>query len=213
MTVVEDFRADLDELARLAAVDLDVLWRQVSDAETARALLSEVLPGLLDVYGSAAGTIAADWYEELRPDRGFRARVAPLPEPAQLDALAGYSANELLTNTDPARGLVAVKGGAQRLIANVARSTVTASSLADPQALGWQRSAAGGCGFCQLLASRGAVYSSASVDFGAHDHCRCVAVPAFDGGPLPVKPYTPSAREVTDADRARTRQWMREHGY
>ena len=45
----------------------------------------------------------------------------------------------------------------------------------------------------------------------AHDHCHCSAVPAWSGEPRPVKPYTPSARKATDADRARVRDWIATH--
>jgi hypothetical protein len=62
-----------------------------------------------------------------------------------------------------------------------------------------------------MLIGRGAVYSEATADFAAHDHCKCSAVPAFDGEPRPVKPFTPSLREATDADRARVREYLATH--
>lgn len=215
---VNQYRSDIDELARLASIDLDVLWRQVSDAVVARELLADVLPELVAVYGSAAGTLAADWYDDLRTEQGvdgrFRALVADLPPRGQTDALAGWAAQGLFsTEPDLPGSLAAAQGGLQRLVANVGRGTIIDSAIADPQARGWQRSASGGCGFCQMLASRGAVYSESTVDFGGHDHCRCAAVPAFNGRSRMVKPYTPTSRSVTAADRARTRDWMLEHGY
>ncbi|UYL87836.1 hypothetical protein SEA_MALISHA_5 [Gordonia phage Malisha] len=39
-------------------------------------------------------------------------------------------------------------------------------------------------------------------------NCKCVAVPAFGGRPVPVKPYEVSARDISDADRARARAWI-----
>ena len=218
MPTIQQYRSDLDELVRLAQTDLTALWRQVRDARVARELLADILPSLVEVYGSAAGTLAADWYDELREELDvsgrFRAIVAELPESGQTQALAGWAVEELFsTEPDFAASLTKAQGGLQRLIADVGRGTVIGSSLNDPQATGWQRSASGGCGFCQMLASRGAVYSKATVGFGAHDNCRCTAVPAFGGRPIPVRPYVPTERVVTDADRARTRQWMRENGY
>jgi hypothetical protein len=59
-----------------------------------------------------------------------------------------------------------------------------------------------------MLEARGAIYTRSSVDFGAHDDCHCIAVPAFNGHPTPVKKYTPTSRDITDADRARTRDWI-----
>lgn len=218
MPTVSQYRSDVDELVRLASLDLEVLWRQVNDATAARDFLADVLPALLYVYGTAAGTLAADWYDDLRVEleiQGrFTALVAELPPRGRTDALAGWAVEELFTAEPDLNGsLTRAQGGLQRIIADVGRNTVMGSSVADPRARGWQRSASSGCGFCRMLAARGAVYTQANVDFGAHDRCRCAAVPAFDGHPLPVKPYAATSRDVSDADRARTRAWMREHGY
>ena len=102
-----------------------------------------------------------------------------------------------------------ISGGLQRRIANVARDTVTFSAVEDPGADGWQRVArSGGCAFCRMLAGRGAVYTKSSSDFASHDDCHCVAMVAWKGIERPVKPYTPSAATITDADRARVRAWM-----
>lgn len=213
------YQADLGELTRLAKIDLDVLWRQVNDAVIARELLSDILPELANVYGSAAGTLAADWYDDVRLESEvagrFSAVVADLPPRAQTDALAGWSVSDLFSDEpNYQRSLVKAQGGLQRLIADVGRGTVMGSSIGDPMATGWQRVTDGNaCGFCRMLASRGAVYSESSVTFGAHDDCGCSAAPAFDGLPVPVQPYTPSERVVTDADRARTRAWMAGNGY
>jgi hypothetical protein len=71
-----------------------VLWRQVSDAVTAREMLRDILPALVDTYGQAAGALAADWYDEARDEAGvrgrFRALVADVPDPGA-DALAGWA--------------------------------------------------------------------------------------------------------------------------
>jgi hypothetical protein len=215
---ISQYRRDLDALTRLAAADLRALWRQVSDAVMAKELLADILPELVAVYGSAAGTLAADWYDDLREEQEAKGRfsaivAAPAPR-AQTDALAGWAAKDLFSSEPDYQGsLTKAQGGLQRLIANVGRETITGSSIEDPRASGWQRVSAGGCGFCEMLASRGAVYSEREVDFGAHDNCRCGAVPVFDGRAKAVEPYTPTSRNLTDADRAATRQWMAEHGY
>lgn len=218
MPTVDQYRRDLDELVRLANVDLEVLWRQVDDAVVARELLADILPELTAVYGSAAGTLAADWYDELRAENEIRGRfsaiVAELPPRDVTDSLAGWAVSPLFA-AEPAVGLALdnAQSGLQKVIADVGRNTITESTIFDPGARGWMRQTTGGCGFCQMIASRGAVYSERSVNFGSHRNCRCVAVPAFGGRPNPVEAYTPTTREVTDADRRRTREWMRENGY
>lgn len=217
MPTVQQYRSDLDELVRLANRDLAAMWRQIADAAVARDALAEILPLLTAAYGSAAATLAADWYDELRAEKAvrgrFRAIAAELPGAERTDVLARWAVEPLFSDTPDfvlARDKAA--GGLQRIIADAGRDTVMQSSIADPQARGWQRVASGGCGFCSMLAARGAVYSEATVSFGAHDHCRCAATPAFGGEPLPVKAYVPGPRQATPADRARTRAWIADNG-
>jgi hypothetical protein len=160
-------------------VDLGSAWRGVDAPELAEAALRDVLPGLVDAYGAAAATVAANWYDDLRDEREVRGRFRAIPAAIAetgTQALIGWAAAEA---TDLAAFKTLVEGGTQRRIANFARQTVTGSSVADPQARGWQRTGAGDCDFCAMLIGRGAVYTEASVDFPAHDHCNCGAEPAW----------------------------------
>lgn len=62
------------------------------------------------------------------------------------------------------------------------------------------------CGFCDMLASRGAVYDAQSVRFLSHDNCDCQGVPARDGpNPTMDQKFFASARkqQKTDADKER----------
>lgn len=214
MPTINDLRNAVDDLHTLAANDLSRLWRQVTNADEAREALEDVLPLLVRTYGLAAATVAADWYDDLRDEVNVSRRFSAIP--AELgdgaDVLARWGIGPLFSATpDFGAARTLVDGGLQRRIANGARETVRASSIADPQAQGWQRSASGGCSFCRTLAGRGVVYSQAGADFASHDHCRCQAVPAFEGEPRPVKPYTPSNRNITDADRTRVREYIATH--
>jgi hypothetical protein len=178
-------RADLAELARLAEGDLSVLFRDVSDADRVRESLIAVLPRLVTMYGSAAASLGADWYDELREQaevRGrFQAIVAGLPDVGRTDALAGWSVGPLFGATpDASAARSMASGGLQRIIFNADRETVTGSAVRDPKARGWQREGVGECSFCQMLIGRGAVYTEASVQFDSHDRCQCVGVPVFD---------------------------------
>lgn len=215
MPTISDLRNAVDDLHRLATADLRALWAQVSTPAEAREALEDILPLLVQTYGTAAGTVAADWYDELRHelnvDRRFFAIVADLDD-LGAGVLARWGIGPLFdAEPDWRRAQVLIDGGLQRRIATVPRETIRLSSIEDPGAQGWQRSASGGCAFCVMLASRGAVYSEASADFAAHDHCRCMAVPAFRGHERPVKPYKPTSRNVTDADRARVREYLATH--
>jgi hypothetical protein len=156
--------------------------------------------------------VAADWYDELRDDfnvkRRFTAIVAELDN-AGADVLAKWGIGPLFSaDPDWHRAQVLIDGGLQLRIANAARDTILQSSIEDPGADGWQRESSGGCAFCEMIAGSGVIYSEASADFAAHDHCRCVAVPAFRGKSRLVQAYTPSARVASDADRARVSAWI-----
>ena len=210
MATATELQVLLSRLTAEADRDLAVVWSQATVDDVADAL-RDMLPALVGDYGDAASVVAAEWYDEYRADLNiggsFRAEVAPTVD-LGADALAGWGIARATENWDSALSLIS--GGMQRRIVNVARSTITTSTSLDPQAEGWQRIARGtGCGFCQMLAGRGAVYKSSGVaDFASHDHCHCQAVPAFGGRPRPVKPYAPTSRNITDADRARTREWI-----
>lgn len=215
MATPAELEVAITDLAALADNDLDALWRQVATADQARDALMDVLPDLIDTYSLASASIAADWYDDLRDMVEARGRFSAVTyEPRDLGAetLARWGVGPLFTaEPDWQRARTLVRGGMQLRIATANRRTVMDSSLADPATDGWQRQGTGECGFCSMLISRGAVFTEATADFGAHDHCRCSAVPAFGGRPRPVKPYTPSASTVTDADRARVRDWIAAH--
>lgn len=210
MATPTQLRRSIAALTTLAGRDLHALWRQVTTAAQARQALEDVLPALIETYGVAASAVAADWYDEAREkagvSRSFRAIPTALPDPG-VSALTGWALAEAKTLETV---LPLVSGGIQRRIANASRLTVTTSTLEDPRADGWQRTGVGECDFCNMLIGRGAVYTEATVDFGAHDHCNCQAAPAFSGEPRPVQPYKPSIRQ-SEADQARAREWIRDH--
>lgn len=201
-------RADLEQLTGLAENDLRLIWAEFNNANTLAGLM-DVLPELVAMYGSAAATLGAEWYDEIREAAEVSGRftgiAVELPDAGRAYALAGWAVDE---GTDQATTLTLVTGGLQRIIADQDRMSVAVSTVEDPKAEGWQRAGSGKCDFCNVLIGRGSVYSKRTADFASHDHCHCYAVPAFGGKPRLVKPYTPTTKNVTDADRARVRAYM-----
>lgn len=178
-------RADLAELARLAENDLSIVFRDVDNAVAVRDELEDYLPKLVAMYGSAAASLGADWYDDLRERaevRGrFQAIVAELPDEGRTTSLAHWGVAPLFgADPDATTALSKVTGGLQRIIFNADRDTITYSSIQDPRARGWQREGAGECEFCQMLLGRGAVYTEESSQFESHDRCKCIGVPAFE---------------------------------
>lgn len=218
--LILDHRSDLQTLTGLARRDLTLIWSNfavVVDADLIRDGLVEILPQLVDMYGSAAATLGADWYDELRAaaevDGRFTAIAAELPDTGRTDALAGWAVEPLFTaQPDHAAALAKAAGGLQRIIADADRQSVMQSSIADPGATGWQRvTRTGSCGFCSMVAGRGSVYRESTASFASHDHCHCHAAPAFEGHTRPVRPYTPSTHSSTEAERALARDWIRKN--
>jgi hypothetical protein len=211
VTATSPLRSGVATLTRGLNNDLTVLWGRGNTPQQIEAALHDVLPALIDRYGIAAASLAAQWYDNLRErlqvPKAFTAPPADVPDSGG-HALIGWAGD---TATDYATFQTLIAGGAQRRVANFARQTVMGASLEDPQAQGWQRESNGGCEFCDMLAARGAVYSEASADFASHDHCNCYAVPEFTGQTRIVKPYTPTLRDITDADRARVRAYIASH--
>ncbi len=58
----------IDSLVTLAQNDLHALWSHAARQapEQARDLLLEIMPALVDQYGSAAAAIADEWYRDMR---------------------------------------------------------------------------------------------------------------------------------------------------
>lgn len=205
-----ELRQSQAELTALATADLTTVWQQVGDFQEARTTLEGVLPDLVNLYGSASASLAAEWYTEARDLARVPGRFVPLPA-----RIAKTGTSELVSwavstgfNLDNVFSLV--DGGMSRRIQDWGRQTIVSSSLSDPQSDGWQRAGAGACDFCLMLISRGAVYSEKTADFAAHDACHCQAVPAFRGQARPVKPFKASVRR-SKADSKRAREWIADH--
>lgn len=215
MPTPADLRANVASLSTLAAHDLRGLWSSVKTADAARNALEDILPKLSVTYRLASASMAADWYDDHRDLLGVRGRFSALVpdiDDAGADVLARWGVGPLYSDKpDWESAQTLIEGGLQRRIADASRDTIRESSIEDPRARGWQRETSGGCEFCEMVAARGVVFSEASADFASHDHCQCIAVPAFDGEPKPVKAYTPSERDISDADRARVRDYLRSH--
>lgn len=188
MSAAAEARQALIDLTTLTTRELRGLWRSLAGLPPGefRDALMVALPALGEEYGHAAGTLAADWYDDLREASGVRGRfVAEPAEPvglARWESLVRWGLEPLFREqSDPEASLTLIEGGLQRTVADQHRLTVVESTQRDPQAKGWRRVGVGAsCGFCRMLIDRGAVYTDASVTFRSHDHCNCAASPTWD---------------------------------
>lgn len=166
-------------LTRRAERDLSAVWRATDDAARAGVALHDLLPALVDQYGAAAAAMAAEWYDDLREKSGVPGRFRAIPADIAdtgTHALVGWAQTEA---TDYESFKTLVVGGVQRRVADWSRLTVSGSAVKDPHAQGWRRVGSGGCDFCKMLLSRGAVYSESTASFKSHDHCGCSAEPVW----------------------------------
>jgi hypothetical protein len=127
---------------------------------------------------------------------GFTPVLAPSPSPLWIERALGYAAPGTFERQTKAgaspdaasrSALTQVLGTSSRIALDGSRTTVGESVKADDKAVGWYRVTDGDpCAFCALMASRGVVYKSTTVDFKAHNDCGCTSAPAFDREqPLP----------------------------
>lgn len=144
--------------------------------------LLDLLPAVGDEYGLAAGTLAADWYDDLRDEAGasgrFLAEPAALAGSARYRALVRWGVAPLYgADQDFVTTAARLGGGMQRIVADGYRDTITGATLADRASRGWIREGRGECDWCQQYID-GEVRAVA-YDFPAHDRCGCIAVPVF----------------------------------
>lgn len=212
MTPYEAFRRAIRDLVTLAEADIRDLWQLVKDAGP--DALYELLPDIVDTYGSAAQSVAADYYEDLRETSGVAGRFAPVieaPATTGTSALIGWASAEAVS-AESFQELIL--GGVQRRITDQSRSVVRLSSIADPGASGWMRIGSGKCDFCTMLIRRGGVFTKKSVDFASHDRCGCNVAPAFNPEQISAvrSEFVASARrrseETKAADNERVRDWI-----
>lgn len=205
-----------------------LLWSGLVDPrrldETTPAWIEAAL-ALLQVRRIESARLAVSY---LTTFRLVEAPTAPPFPPVVGAALDVQAANVSLRVTGPIsvkRAMIAGKNvaeAAEQAGVNVARtgmrhtldggrSTIAATTIADPAVAGFRRVTSGdACKFCALLATRGAVYSATTSRFAAHDGCSCSAEPAYGGPGVPVAPYI--ARDLTPDQRAdanrRVREWV-----
>jgi hypothetical protein len=88
----------------------------------------------------------------------------------------------------PARAMALARsltwGSYSRFLMDSQRQVIMDGAVQDPNVRGWRRVGFGGCDFCDMLISRGAVYTQATAFFASHDRCRCGAEPDNDTSPF-----------------------------
>lgn len=168
MLSLDEYRTAQDELTSLALSDTRLVLQALGGAppDVVRDTLIELLPDVLAPYMTASGELSGMWLEELRRDAGLPVSYAQVVgdtiDPDRLGALVRWSVTPLFDPDSVVTVESLLGAGAQRLVLQSARETMLQGMEREPGPVGFARMPrAGCCAFCAMLASRGAVYSSA----------------------------------------------------
>lgn len=211
-------------LTRLLVRDVRGLRRLILPSRL-RESVPDWLAAMSTVIGQYARTsalLAADFYDSQREAAGvlgpFTVPVSDPPPQEQTEASLRWATKNLWPR-DQATATVAqqepldvriqqamkkAEMAAQKLVADQGRDTMRQAVRRDTGAVAYARAAAlGGCSFCKLMASRGAVYKNAQtagreanerfsgdasvVKF--HDYCHCTIIPVFRGQRFELSPH------------------------
>jgi hypothetical protein len=178
---------------------------------------------LVRAYHGLSSTIAGSYFESFRlaeqvgGEAAIR-RANPIDESKVLAGLTATGRESISAALEAGRSaedarraaLTRTSGSVTRQVLTGGRETLLRTIAEDRQALGWGRVTDGNpCPFCALLASRGPVYKEDTVDFEAHDHCTCAAMPFYEGAEWPGRArefkalYDRSVREAREAGELR----------
>lgn len=147
-----------------------------------------VATSIITTQYAASSELAAAYYSTTRQLAGIVDTFVPVIAPPLSQqriltsllvtgpgrVLAGYQRGESWWDiTD--RAAASSAGSAMRLALEGGRATLMQSGRADPRQPRWARITGDNpCDFCEMLASRGAVYfTEETADFEVHDHCNC----------------------------------------
>lgn len=189
-----------NNIVAAAQRDLEAIMARVDQGDPAATLaaLKAAVPALVERYGDAAAAAAADWYDDIRPT-GLPRYSSTVGDNYPVEAVEQRvaSAGVHVANGNPGRFLQVMSTSLDKFVKQSSRNTIVKNGQRDPWKPRFARVPSGSttCGFCLMLASRGAVYltqESAGQMTQFHGECDCQIVPIGPNDPLPDG-YDPDA--------------------
>jgi len=177
-----------------------------SDWDRAAQELRELCRAMVSLYGMAASTLGAQWYDYCR--RLAIGEGEPADALTPNDGALSYDMERTIHGlyagtTKPEEMAERMGATVEKHVHELSRNTVSAALQRDYEAqvargasertksrYRWTRVTVGtSCAFCTMLASRGAVYLSRESAGGTpshkfHDDCDCVVLPFADSGDI-----------------------------
>lgn len=157
---IDERRQILAELERQAGAQLVTLWKAAGQVGDFRGYIIEAFPELAALWADLTASLAATWYEDSLPGSPYIAVPAAAPKVEQMVSSVQWALNV----GDATTGLSLLDGTLQRAVHDAAMRTTEWNTELEGGGARWARHAsANACKFCRMLATRGAVYHSASL--------------------------------------------------
>lgn len=210
MVTAAESKAQLTLLADDAEDQARWMLRRSSGSwESRRLQLLDTVPGVVAFYSEGSSALAADFYDEARVGTvgAYSASAVVLDRTVKIRRGVAW-ASEPLSIDDDELAAARLTQLMRTEIARPYRDTIIANRRQDPACVGWKRITRGAasCGFCRMLADRGAVYHKETATFASHDDCLCTAAPVFKGGEVGPEAntaqYMQSKRRRTPKEKA-----------
>jgi len=174
LSMVNGYDLTLSSLSTAALGDLRALLAEVEglEPERARRVLFQAFPALFDPYAVASSEVSASFYEEVRAAAGvpgsFTADALDGVEAPRWNGLVGFATQPAMFEQSASALMFSIlSGGLTSVLSEIAADTIYGNAQNDPAAPRFQRVPKPGCcGFCGMLASRGAAYSSEAAASG-----------------------------------------------
>lgn len=162
MASLAEQRAILQELHTLGIADLSELMRRAAEFPDFFAFIVDAFPELVAQYASTSAELAAMWYEDEAPNLPYSAVPATVPTLEQFAESAKWALGSGGGNLAFAK----LSGVLQRGVWGTARDTTVLNAESERGARYARHASANACEFCRMVATRGAVYTSAATASG-----------------------------------------------
>jgi hypothetical protein len=174
LSVVNGYDLTLNSLSTAALGDLRALLVEVEgmDSDRAKRVLFQAFPALFDPYAVASSEVSASFYEEVRAaanvSGSFTAEAMDGVETQRWNGLVGAGTQPRMLEQGAANLMFQfLAGGLTSILTAAAADTIYGNAQKERVSVGFQRVPKPGCcGFCGMLASRGAAYSSEAAASG-----------------------------------------------
>lgn len=220
MVTAVEARRGMELLTTRAVRDgIRVLRGTSGTMEQRRAFMLDTTPSIIIRYSEGTAALAADYFVDERSRYVDGAFQATLVIPDRRSDWRRDTAWALeVVDYDLGLSEKRLRDVLQYETAKPYWHTLMGNTVMDETAAAWRRIAnPGACNFCRMLADRGLVYKSYSVDFKSHPNCMCGIQPVWtrrgqqgvagDTRSIPGG-YVPSRVTQTDERRRRLRDYL-----